>query len=68
MSSLIDPSDQIDVTENTPARPIVFTVTETAEKLRISRNSAYEAVRNGTIPSIRIGRRRLIPASWLDSL
>lgn len=39
----------------------VITVDEAAEILRISRNSAYEAVRRGQIPSIRIGRLLRIP-------
>ena len=44
---------------------MVFTVEETAEVLRISRGSAYEAVRTGQIPSVRIGRRILIPRQLL---
>ncbi len=39
----------------------VITVAEAAAILRISRNSAYEAVRRGEIPSIRIGRLLRIP-------
>ncbi len=45
--------------------PVVFTVEEAAELLRISRGSAYEAVRTGQIPSILIGRRILIPRQLL---
>lgn len=37
-----------------------ITVDELASVLQVSRASAYEAVRQGTIPSIRIGDRRLI--------
>ncbi len=36
------------------------TVEEAAEVLGISRNSAYEAVREGEIPSMRAGRRILV--------
>ena len=39
----------------------VMTVEEAAVILRISRNGAYEAVKRGEIPSIRIGRRILVP-------
>jgi excisionase family DNA binding protein len=39
----------------------VMTVEEAAEILRISRNSAYEAVKRGEIPSIRIGRLLRVP-------
>ncbi len=42
-----------------------LTVEEVAKKLGIGRNQAYEAVRTGKIPSERIGRRYIIPASAL---
>ena len=38
----------------------VGTVEEAAEVLQISRNSAYEAVKEGQIPSMRVGRRILV--------
>ena len=43
-----------------PAR-LTLTVEEAAVLLGISRNSAYEAVRRGEIPSVRIGGRIVIP-------
>jgi excisionase family DNA binding protein len=43
----------------------VLTVSETARLLRISRGAAYEAIRTGQIPSLRIGRRILVPTSLL---
>lgn len=46
----------------------VMTVAEAGELLGISRNSAYEAVRRGEIPSIRIGRRLVVPATALERL
>ena len=36
------------------------TVGEAAEVLGVSRNSAYEAVKKGEIPTIRIGKRILV--------
>lgn len=39
----------------------VMTVDEAARRLGISRSSAYEAVRSGELPAIRVGRRLLIP-------
>ncbi len=45
-----------------------YTVEEAAERLGISRNSAYEAVRRGEIPSLRIGRRVLIPRAALERM
>ena len=39
----------------------VMTVMEAAAELGISKGSAYEAARTGVIPTIRIGRRLLVP-------
>lgn len=46
----------------------VLTVKETAALLRISSSKAYQLVRIGTIPSIAIGRRRVVPHKQLLSL
>lgn len=43
-----------------------MTVTEAATWLGLSRNTAYQAVREGVIPSIRVGRRILIPTQALE--
>ena len=50
------------------SEPRVYSVEETGRILRISRGSAYERVRTGEIPSIRLGRRILIPAASLRDL
>jgi excisionase family DNA binding protein len=42
-------------------RRVTLTVEEAACELGISRSLAYEAVRQGEIPSIRVGRRILVP-------
>ncbi len=47
---------------------LTLTVDEVAKKLRISRNSAYEAVRKGKIPSIRFGRRIVIPKALFEKM
>jgi excisionase family DNA binding protein len=44
---------------------LTLTVEEAAATLGISRAFAYEAVRRGDIPSIRIGRRVLVPQAAL---
>jgi len=44
---------------------LVFTVEEAAQLLGISRSFAYEAVQRGEIPSMRIGRRILVPKAAL---
>ena len=40
---------------------LTLTVREAGRVLGLSRGAAYEAVRTGSIPSIRIGKRILIP-------
>ena len=45
-----------------------LTVDEVAEILRISRNSAYEGVKNGQIPSFRVGKRILVPAVGIERM
>ena len=45
-----------------------YQVEEAARILGIGRSAAYEAVRRGDIPSIRIGRRVLVPRAALDRL
>lgn len=47
---------------------VVYTVDEVAEKLGISRPTAYEGVRMGKIPSIKIGRRLLVPKISFDRM
>lgn len=47
---------------------LTLTVEEAATVLGISRALAYEAVQHGDIPSIRIGRRILVPRSRLMKL
>lgn len=44
---------------------VTITVTETAELLGIGRTSAYEAIRRGELPSLRIGRRLVVPVTQL---
>ena len=46
----------------------VLTVDEAAVYLRISRGLAFAAVRDGTLPSLRIGRRILVPRRQLEAL
>lgn len=50
-----------------PSR-LTWTVEEAAICLGISRPTAYEAVKTGAIPHIKIGRRILIPVSALKRM
>jgi excisionase family DNA binding protein len=47
---------------------LTVTVTEAAQLLGVSRMTAYSAVRDGTIPSVRLGRRVLVPKVALERL
>lgn len=49
----------------------MFTVSEIADHLRVSKKQAYRIVESKGFPSVRIGRRILIPEekykAWIDS-
>jgi excisionase family DNA binding protein len=47
---------------------LTMTVEEAAAVLNISRSLAYEAARDGRIPTIRIGRRLLVSRYALEKL
>ena len=47
---------------------LTLTVDETARALGLSRNSCYQAVETGALPSLRIGKRILIPRFALERL
>jgi len=59
-------SDQSHV--ETQGAPEFLTVEEAAKALRLSRNGTYEAIRKEEIPSVRIGRRILVPVDALKRL
>lgn len=48
-------------------QPLVFTVDETAAKLRLGRDGIYKAIREGRLAAKKIGRRTLITADDLDA-
>jgi excisionase family DNA binding protein len=45
-----------------------FTIPEAAKLLGIGRGAAYEAARTGELPTIRVGRRILVPLPTLERL
>ena len=47
---------------------LVYTVAETADLLGIALGTAYECVRSGDIPSIKLGRRIVVPRKALMKL
>jgi excisionase family DNA binding protein len=60
---------EIEMSENQRYRvddlPAVMTVEECAAFLRIGRSACYASVRNGTIPSVRVGRLIRVPREAL---
>ena len=45
-----------------------LTVAEAARLLGIGRNTAYEAIRRRQIPSVRVGKRILVPLAALERM
>ena len=56
------------VEESMNEQRLTLTVQEAADLLGISRGLAYEKCRGGEIPSIRIGRRLLVPRVALERM
>jgi excisionase family DNA binding protein len=56
--------------ERETAKPMrrVVTVGEAAAILQISRGAAYQGAKRKEIPSVRIGRRVLVPVAALEQL
>lgn len=50
------------------SQPLTINVEEAGRLLGISRGLAYDLVRRGEIPSVKLGRRILIPARAIDDL
>ena len=44
------------------------TIDEAARELGVSRNAAYDAAKRGELPTIKIGRRLLVPRAALEAL
>ncbi|MFA5064942.1 MAG: helix-turn-helix domain-containing protein [Dehalococcoidia bacterium] len=47
---------------------LTYNVEETGKALGLSRASAYKAVHDGSIPTIRLGRRIVVPRVQLEKL
>jgi excisionase family DNA binding protein len=62
-----DPPLTHDEMMETISKPLAATmsVTDAARLLGISRTTAYEAVRDGSLRSIRLRRRIVIPRAWV---
>jgi excisionase family DNA binding protein len=52
---------------STRTKRLTMTIPEAAEKLGIGRNQGYEAAKSGQIPTIKIGKRLLVPVAALEN-
>jgi excisionase family DNA binding protein len=52
----------------TKPEPDVLTVEEARKRLRIGRNAIYDAIARSEVPSIRLGRKILVPRLALEAL
>jgi excisionase family DNA binding protein len=60
MSQSTQTQDQMNLSES-----LVLTVGEAAKLLRLSKTTTYDQIRQGSIPSIRMGKRILVPRAAL---
>ena len=54
--------------QNETSERLALTVPETLEVLPISKNSIYAAIKAGTLPSVKIGGKILIPRHALEKM
>jgi excisionase family DNA binding protein len=47
---------------------VLYTVNQTAEMLSVSKVTVWRQIKAGTIPSVRVGGRRLIAADTIDAI
>jgi excisionase family DNA binding protein len=47
---------------------LTLTIPETARRLGIGRNQGYEAARRGEIPTVRLGKRLVVPVAALEAM
>jgi excisionase family DNA binding protein len=57
--------EEIEAATISKPKAATMSVTEAARMLGISRTTAYEAVRDGSLRSIRLRRRIVIPRAWV---
>lgn len=55
-------------TKSKASQPDVLTVEEARKRLRIGRNAVYDAIARKEIPSIRIGRKYLVPRVAFEAM
>lgn len=58
----------MNIAQSNPISRQTYTVDEVAIIMGVGRSTIYEAIRRGTIPAIRLGRRIVVPHSALTAL
>lgn len=46
-------------------QPLLYTLEQVADQLHVGRTTVFKLLRDGDLPSMTIGRRRLVPAAGL---
>jgi excisionase family DNA binding protein len=54
--------------DNDDIQPLTVTVEQAAKLLGIGRSTAYELIHTGDLPSLRLGRRIVVPVERLGHL
>ena len=54
--------------EPKPVEPDVVTIEEAGRRLGIGRSLAYQLARSGDIPTLRLGRRLVVPRKRLERM
>ena len=51
---------------------VLLTVADAVEATSLSRSTIYEMIKSGELPTVKVGKRRLVPTAslqaWADSL
>lgn len=50
-----------------PPTPVLYTVPEAAEQMRCAESTVWQLLRAGELGSVRVGRKRLIPATAITA-
>jgi excisionase family DNA binding protein len=56
------------VSTQQPHEPLTMSVERAGQLLGISRGLAYDLVRRGEIPAVRLGRRLVVPVRAIDEI
>jgi excisionase family DNA binding protein len=62
------PQDDLPKNSGSSSEPLTYTPHQVSKMLPLGLNQTYDAIRKGVIPSIRVGRRILVPRQRLLEL